>query len=199
MLTGLPKKRRPGQSLAEPRAFFPASAAWARSPRLYALSARRCPVFAWMCRVVESVESHRLYVCAHCNAQVHICRRCDRGQIYCASGCAAVRRHDSRLRAGARYQASQRGAHQHAARQRRWRARERDAQQNVTHQGSLGQGDARTVVAHHSRPLGALTHAQATPRYRASRTCQDVWAPRCTFCGRALSPFMRLQALRRRV
>lgn len=121
-----------------PGLLLPASAAWAGSPCLYALSARRCPVFAWVRSAVEAVESHRLYVCAHCGQQVHICRRCDRGQIYCAGACAALRRHDSRRRAGARYHASHRGAIRHAARQRRWRARERDVQQNVTHEHDHG-------------------------------------------------------------
>ena len=36
-------------------------------------------------------ESYRLYNCACCGRQVRICRHCDRGNRYCAWGCAAVR------------------------------------------------------------------------------------------------------------
>ncbi len=149
--------------------------------------------------MAEPAESHRLYVCARCGEQVHICRRCDRGQIYCAGDCAAMRRHDSRKRAAARYQASRHGAIQHAARQRRWRARTRHAEQRVTHQGSLGDGDAGTVAAHSSTPLRALAYASSATRQRSFVPRHAAPVPRCTFCGRALSPFMRLHALRPRL
>ena len=42
----------------------------------------------------EPVEAPaRLFVCVGCQVQVLICRCCDRGQIYCASGCAQEARH----------------------------------------------------------------------------------------------------------
>ena len=67
--------------------------------------------------------TYRLYSCARCGAQVNLCLRCDRGNRYCVEGCARIRRRESLLRAGARYQRSYRGACRHAARQYAWRAR----------------------------------------------------------------------------
>jgi len=79
-------------------------------------------------------KGYRLYSCRRCAKQVRICGGCDRGNRYCAEGCAQIRRRESRCRASERYQQSYRGALKHAARQRAWRWRE---QQKVTHQGSL--------------------------------------------------------------
>lgn len=148
---------------------------------------------------VEPVESHRMYGCARCGEQVHVCRRCDHGQIYCAGACAAIRRRESQRCAGARYQESHSGAIKHAARQNRLRARERDAKQKVTHQGSLGDGGASTVAAHPTAPPGTLAYASRATRQQSFVPRHTAAAPRCTFCGRALSPFIRLHALHRRL
>ncbi len=82
-------------------------------------------------------ETARVFLCARCRARVLICRRCDRGQVYCAGGCAGEARRTSLRLAGAVYQASRRGRFLHADRSRRWRARTK----NVTHQGSPGSAD----------------------------------------------------------
>ena len=47
--------------------------------------------------------SARLFHCVRCHAQVILCRACDRGHVYCRSGCAAAARRESLRRAGARY------------------------------------------------------------------------------------------------
>jgi len=46
-----------------------------------------------------------------------LCRRCDRGNVYCFDGCAPEARRDSLRRAGARYRATRRGRFNNAARQ----------------------------------------------------------------------------------
>jgi len=76
----------------------------------------------------------RLYVCARCRAQVIVCRRCDRGQIYCGRDCSLASRRASQREAGRRYQRSRRGRSAHAARMRRFR----DKRNKVTHHGSTG-------------------------------------------------------------
>ena len=48
----------------------------------------------------------RRYLCAACRAAVLICSHCDRGQRYCAAGCAQRARAASLRAAGTRYQAS---------------------------------------------------------------------------------------------
>jgi hypothetical protein len=81
----------------------------------------------------DRLPQARLLLCADpdCRAQAVICRVCDRGHIYCAE-CAPHARRRSLHAAGRRYQASHRGRVKHAARSRRYRAR----QNKVTHHGS---------------------------------------------------------------
>jgi hypothetical protein len=67
----------------------------------------------------------RLFLCSRCRVQVLVCRRCDRGQIYCFGGCAQEARRERRREARRRYQATDRGRAMHADRNRRYRARRR--------------------------------------------------------------------------
>ena len=69
-------------------------------------------------------DDFRLFSCARCGQQVRICRRCDHGNIYCSQTCSVIRRRESVLRAGARYQCTPHGARFHAARQQAWRQRQ---------------------------------------------------------------------------
>ncbi len=109
---------------------------------LYARKWRRCPVPYAREAMRASEDSYRLYNCARCAKQVRICRQCDRGNRYCAEGCAQQSRRESRRRAARRYQQSQRGACKHAARQRAWRSRHA---QKVTHHGCLASAFAFIV------------------------------------------------------
>ena len=120
----------------------------------------------------------RLFLCARCRAQVVLCSRCDRGNIYCGTACARARRHESIRAAGKRYQGSRAGRFAHAARARRYRAR----RQNVTHQGSA------------PTPLAALLMPAAVLLPPASNTGRDAVVatvvaligtstPRCSRCG----------------
>lgn len=108
--------------------------------------------------VLMGDEPARRFLCARCRAPALVCSHCDRGQIYCAAGCAAVARQQSQRDAGRRYQGSLRGRFRHAARTRRWRERhallamsaarsEKATPQSVTHQGSpLPPSDAVLAV-----------------------------------------------------
>ena len=87
--------------------------------------------------------SYRLYGCRRCRAPVALCRRCDRGNVYCLSGCAQLSRRASLARAGAAYQRRPQGARLHAARQ--WAYRRRQAQK-VTHHPSPEAPAPPTVV-----------------------------------------------------
>ena len=123
-------------------------------------------------------QSYRLYSCRGCARQVRICRRCDRGNQYCAGGCAQERRRESVRRAGARYQLSYGGACRHAARQRQWRSRR---SQKVTHQGSAQALDTLIVVATATATAG--THAE-----HASVTClRSCRACGCVACAEAIA------------
>jgi hypothetical protein len=53
--------------------------------------------------------SARLFLCERCRALVLICSCCDRGQIYCANGCAEEVRRQS-VRAAGELPSDQKGA-----------------------------------------------------------------------------------------
>ena len=109
----------------------------------------------------------RFFLCARCRAQVLVCRCCDRGQIYCTGSCSQIARRACVREAGRRYQASRRGRFSHAARSRRYRAR----QKNVTHQGSLRPGPNALLPVNLAL---SVTQSQSSAAPRA-------W--HCHFCG----------------
>jgi len=122
----------------------------------------------------------RLFVCARCRAQVIICRRCDRGQIYCNDGCSQRSRQTNLREAARRYQRSRRGRMAHAQRMRRYR-------------------DRRNKVTHHGSAVSAANALlPVTPTMSAS-TSATVPPVSCHFCRRACSAFVRLGPLRHRV
>ena len=148
-----------------------------------------------------SEKSYRLYSCARCFEQVSICGRCDRGNRYCAEGCAQIRRLESHCRSAERYQQSHRGASNHAARQRLWRERR---VQIVTHQGSLAMASALKVASCSTATLTQEPHAQTIGikpllpigirrAYPHATLAQRQHALRCCcFCGDVLPLFVRL-------
>lgn len=123
--------------------------------------------------------SGRHYLCARCRTAVLICSHCDNGQRYCAGGCAQLARAYSLREAGRRYQASLGGRHTHAARQRRYRAR----QTKVTHQGSPPQTPSDLLPVN--------------PALRLEIKLPLAW--HCHFCGRLQAQFVRNDFLRRRI
>lgn len=129
--------------------------------------------------------SARLYHCARCHRQVILCRRCDRGQVYCATDCARQARRDSLRRAGARYRATWSGRLNNALRQSRFRAR----QQKVTHQGSVLVATAAVLVASRllSDPVRSLSLAGPAETLHCHR------------CGGICSPLLRRDFLRSRL
>jgi hypothetical protein len=143
-------------------------------------------------RLVD-MDSGRLFACARCCVQVVLCRRCDRGQIYCGRRCSDTARREFQREAGRRYQRGRPGRVRHAARSRRWRERQRVARRAllemadgdiVTHQGSLGlSADA---------PLAPCDPNPAEPVAPSPPTA--VW--RCRRCGCALSTWVRSRFLR---
>lgn len=124
----------------------------------------------------------RLYHCARCHRQVVICRYCDRGNIYCARGCAEAARKEGLRAAGRRYQRSRQGRLRHAERQRRYRAR----RQKVTHQGSLSSSSDDALFTGPERPAGNGSMGSGS----ASGIC-------CHFCRRECAPFLRRNFLHR--
>jgi hypothetical protein len=141
-------------------------------------------------------QSYRLYSCRGCARQVRICRGCDRGNQYCAGTCARERRRESLRRAGTLYQLSYRGACRHAARQRRWRARQ---VQKVTHQGSAQVLATLIVVATATATAGTHVDPASVTAFEGAER-PDAWRvrrlSRCNFCARRLPRFARWGFLR---
>ena len=132
-----------------------------------------------------SPDSSRLFLCARCRCLAVICTSCDRGQIYCNTGCAEIRRRETIRQAARRYQRTAVGARNHARRQARYRMRE----EKVTHQGSCPSGSAakllRTVLA------AALLLAPTQRKRRGEVPAQPLETTRCHFCSRSSSGFTR--------
>lgn len=126
-------------------------------------------------------NSARVFNCARCRCQVTICRRCDRGNIYCGTQCSQPARRESLCAAGQRYQSSRRGRFKHAARQHHYRSR----RWKVTHQGSVP-SPRNDVLRSESKVTGA--HRGAIPVVRAQ-------GMHCYFCKRLCSPLVRLDFL----
>lgn len=65
----------------------------------------------------------RLFLCIRCHAQVVICSKCDRGQIYCSKTCALLARQKALRLARSRYQKTFNGRRKHAACQARYKTK----------------------------------------------------------------------------
>lgn len=155
-----------------------------------------------------------MYRCAGCGKPSLICGFCDRGQIYCAAGCSAQVRRESVRRAGQKYQRSFFGRYKHAARQARYRRRQK---QKVTHQGPPDQSvfvkpslaTQKTQMAKEDsdvsvRPVPELPVAsmralapqtEAPPPSPQATSPDGAFAHVCHFCDSIRSPYLRRQKL----
>ena len=131
----------------------------------------------------------RRFNCASCRRQVVLCRRCDRGHVYCSRECGETARRKSLRLAGRRYQNSRRGRHTHAQRQRRYRERQRRPApenrtlvQKVTHH-PLTHGPRRPVVRKARNGLRGT---------RSSGRESPTGILRCHGCGRFCGRVVRM-------
>lgn len=162
-------------------------------------------------------EPARRFLCARCRAPALVCSRCDRGQIYCATGCAAVARLQSQRDAGRRYQCSRPGRFMHAARTQRWRERQAllavppagsalATPQSVTHQGSPSPASgavlvavptpvaAAAVSAPPAQPCTTITSSSASSPAATLPLSLSAW--RCHWCYTPCAARVRLDFLR---
>lgn len=122
-------------------------------------------------------QTGRFYNCASCHKQVIICSDCDRGQIYCNSECSQLARQESMRAANARYQQTQKGGHNHADRQSRYRQQQQN-QQKVTYQGSPETTTRDVLSSNPARTENALADIIT------DELC-------CHFCQKPVSDFLR--------
>jgi hypothetical protein len=131
--------------------------------------------------VPACVDEVSCRVCARC--RVLVCRRCDRGQVYCVGTCAQEARRSRQREARRRYQATPRGRAMHAERNRRYRAR----RQRVTDHGLTKRPDEGLSPG---PDINATSNAPSS-----SRRAPAHWT--CHHCRRPASAFLRLSAIRR--
>ena len=120
--------------------------------------------------------SSRLYHCSRCHSPVIICSRCDRGQRYCTGDCRHQARSESRKRARKKYQSTRKGRFKNAARQQRFRQRNK---QKVTHQGST------------PKRLHDLLKTRLTELKKTQKPAFPGSTGHCHFCGAVSDPFLR--------
>jgi len=150
-------------------------------------------------------DSARLYACARCHCHVVICRRCDRGNIYCPA-CAPLAWRESRRRSAAAYQRTDGGRRNHAARQQLYLIGLEESEK-MTHQG-LQVGSAESPCVLKTAEDGASANAKETQDATSNQplpktpTLQCGGAhsdgddgPQCDFCGDRCSAFLRLDKL----
>ena len=124
--------------------------------------------------------SSRLYNCCRCHVQVIICSRCDSGQRYCTGECRHEARSDSLKRAGSKYQQSRAGRFNNAARQHRFRQRNK---QKVTHHSSA------------QKRLHDLIKTRLTETKKTQMLSLSGITLRCHHCGGVCEPLLRLDFL----
>ncbi|WPL10374.1 hypothetical protein Thiosp_03859 [Thiorhodovibrio litoralis] len=146
-----------------------------------------------MCAHCAPCLSARLFLCARCRQQVVLCSRCDRGNRYCGPTCAQRARHDAQRAAARRYQSSRRGRHTHAARQARYRRRQRE---KVTHQGSPPRPSDQCSCENTPTPIAV---AEPVAVLNPAAVADDAQVPEvpCHRCGCECSPLLRQGFLRR--
>ena len=120
--------------------------------------------------------SSRLYHCCRCHAQVIICSSCDRGHRYCPGRCRHDARSESIKRAGKKYQSTRPGHFNNAARQQRYRQRNK---QKVTHQGST------------PKRLHDVLKTRLIQIKKVNRSSVPGASMTCHHCGAVCEPFLR--------
>lgn len=70
----------------------------------------------------------RIFNCRRCNTRVFIYKHRDRGNVYCSINCSRMARQKSLRMAGKKYQTTRKGQFKHAERQKRYRERQKQAQ-----------------------------------------------------------------------
>lgn len=118
----------------------------------------------------------RLFNCNRCHKQVTICSHCDRGNIYCSKACSSSAKTESLRRASHRYQATLRGKHNHAERQKRY------IKKKMTHLGST-----------HNSSYDELLHGPKEGEKQSSLVISNE--VHCHFCGKNCSSFLRIDFL----
>lgn len=116
---------------------------------------------------VNHDDSFREVRCGGCAIIFYVCRRCDRGQVYCALPCQTIKRLASNRESGRRHSKTREGRLDNASRQAAYRARKK-----VTDQGPIQEPDSGTVP---SRLVPSVT--DVVPLEHRVESKSDVQTP----------------------
>ena len=133
----------------------------------------KCPCFI-------AKIAYETHITALCHAQAVICTYCDRGQIYCSKACSQAARIKSCREAETRYQLTTGGKHKHAARQKRYRMRQKE---KVTDHSSV-------ITAHHG-----LLDSVKNKTLEVAMTHISM-KKNCCVCNKSVSHWLRTGFLR---
>jgi len=140
---------------------------------------RSARLFQW-----SESRSARLFQCTRCHSLATVCSCCDRGQVYCLD-CAFPAQQEAKKRAAKRYQSSLKGRLKHAARQHRYRERQRLVKEKVTHQGCRKLPDVVTMEE-------ASLSEKKQLKTSASMKFKSII---CEYCSQFCSSFLRNDVL----
>jgi hypothetical protein len=118
-----------------------------------------------------------------CQKIFYICRRCDRGQVYCSPQCRGAARKEQHRKAAAKYQATRKGRRRHADRERARRERRRARAENkVTDPPFPAADTASSFLCDDARPV---PQTRLQPLSSVPPSPQPIPPPglRCQFCG----------------
>ena len=155
--------------------------------------------------VATVAGSARQFFCPRCGAHVLICRRCDRGNLYCPS-CAPQARRESCRGYERDYRKTLGGKLSNQRRQARARKRRREqrraASDLVTHRGSQSSAPQREQTSSEAAPpvIGVSSEPSSEVNHDGSSTLpgQEASKPRvCAFCSLAVPQHSRRNSLLR--
>ena len=129
-----------------------------------------------------SREAHREYRCGRCQRVVSICRFCDRGQRYCGPTCSSLARRESQREASRRYQQTEEGRRNHAARQNNYERRRRE---------TLARQDVEQSGVPLKKRVGRMRKSSRRQRAR-------IGASTCCWCQRHVSGWVRMSFISNR-
>jgi len=132
-----------------------------------------------------ALSSGRMLQCACCGLEVLVCAHCDHGQRYCSAECRKQARLASQRTASETYQNSRTGRCNHARRQGRWRARQRQAQreQQLMPKNSDSLGPSQEALA------GDLLGPGLQVRPQTPSNPTPAW--HCHWCARPVASGVR--------
>jgi len=119
----------------------------------------------------------RVGICPKCKKVFAICRRCDRGQLYCGKRCSKEARRESRRKSQHRYRRTEWGRKDHRDNERDRRERRRNEKRSVGVRSSAMEGGSVRVTAPVLYAAAVVSRSSNGGEFSYEEPC-------CSICGR---------------